>query len=407
MNRITKILPLPFSPFQLSRTERGLMLLSFTLAFCELFNILGFAVFRINNILLVGLMAFVVVVYGFSRGVRINGLYISYFVYLLVNVALTNPPAVFQSWLRLGLFIGLLLCVGPVLQNDTMRQFRMQSFKYVLLLGVPLSVISFVCYYLGINFIWSDFSHDVNVGGVFSGLFQNSMLLGPVSAVSACYCFWAYFNTKAKWWLLLFVLSIGVCMFSSSRSAVYGAAIGCMSIILLSNRGSGKRIKQILVIGIIACATFPLWQGALSGISQKNAANESMGEYGSRTEKFESRIEEFESSPIFGVGFAAINPNGRDAYNPRTGVVEPGSSWLAVLSMTGVIGFMFILTMYVKAFFAAKRCTSKYGSLFVGLIVYLTFHEMFEGYMMAAGSTLCFISWLIIGVASDLKYVDA
>ena len=406
MRGLTRIFPLPLSPFQLSKADKGLMLLSFTLAFCELFNILGFSTFKINNVLMACLMAVSSLIYGLFRGARFNGLYILYFVYLFINVALTNPPAVFQSWLRLGLFVVLLLCVAPVLQNKAMRKFRMQCFKYVMLLGVPLSVISFACYFLGINFIWSDFSHDVTVGGVFSGLFQNSMLLGPVSAVSSCYSFWAYYNTKSKWWIVLFVLCIGVCMFSSSRSAVYGAAVGCMSIMLFANRGTGKRIRQMLVVGIVACATFPLWQGALTGINQKNAANELMGEYGSRTEKFEARIEEFGSSPVFGVGFAAINPHGRDAYNPRTGVVEPGSSWLAVLSMTGVLGFMFMLAIYVNAFFAAKRCASEYGAPFAGLIAYLAFHELFEGYMLAAGSALCFISWLIIGVASDLKYAE-
>ncbi len=41
--------------------------------------------------------------------------------------------------------------------------------------------------------------------------------------------------------------------------------------------------------------------------------------------------------------------------------------------MTGVLGFMFMLAIYVNAFFAAKRCASEYGALFAGLIAYLAF----------------------------------
>lgn len=404
MNLLKEILQTPSSPFRLSQKKKGLTLLCFALVFCEIFNILGFAPFRINNILLLALMSLIVITYGILKNPRINILYISYFTYLFINITLTNPPTVFKSWLRLGLFIGLLFCIAPVIENNTMRQFRMQCFKYVMVLAVPLSAISFFCYFLGINFIRSSFSHEITLAGTFSGLFQNSMLLGPISGISSCYSFWSYLNSKNKWWLSLFILCAGACMFSSSRSAVFGAAIGCMSIIIFSNHNSSKRIRQILAIGIVACASFPIWQGALSGIAQKNEANKSLGAYGSRTEKFEARIDEFKSSPLIGVGFASINPNGNDVYDHRTGVVEPGSSWLAVLSMTGLIGLAFIIPMYINAFYSSRKNKSRYGALLAGLIIYLTFHELFEGYMMAAGSTLCFISWLIIGVSSDLRY---
>ncbi len=79
MRGLTRIFPLPLSPFQLSKADKGLMLLSFTLAFCELFNILGFSTFKINNVLMAGLMAVSSLIYGLFRGARFNGLYILYF----------------------------------------------------------------------------------------------------------------------------------------------------------------------------------------------------------------------------------------------------------------------------------------------------------------------------------------
>ena len=98
----------------------------------------------------------------------------------------------------------------------------------------------------------------------FFGLFQNSMLLGPVSAVSSCYSFWAYYNTKSKWWIVLFCFVYwGLYVFVVSfcciwcRGRMYEHNAICQS----RNR---KKIRQMLVVGIVACATFPLWQGALT-----------------------------------------------------------------------------------------------------------------------------------------------
>ncbi len=50
---------------------------------------------------------------------------------------------------------------------------------------------------------------------------------------------------------------------------------------------------------------------------------------------------EFESSPLIGVGFDAIDLNLSSAsggYDKDSGMVESGSSWLIILSMTGLIG---------------------------------------------------------------------
>lgn len=395
---------LPTSFFRKQRT-RKLEILSASLVICEIINILGFLEFNVDTIILLGLMTLSFVIFGLFKSLTANKLYLIYFVYLLINIILTHPPIVFKSWLRLGLFIGLLLCVAPVFQNNDMRIFRIQCFNYLIIFCIPLSVISFFCYFLGINFAQYTFSRDISIAGAFSGLFKNSMLLGPISAISACYCFWSLLNTKNKYWVFLFIPCIGACLFSASRSAVYGCMLGCISMLLYSGKTT-KIIKQLLILSIITCITFPLWEGALSGINQKNSANESLGQYGSRTEKFEARIEEFESSPLLGIGFASINPNGRDTYDATTGVVEPGSSWLGVLSMTGIIGFIFVITMYINAFTSIRKCKSTNANLFLGLMIFLTFHEIFEGYLLAAGSTLCFISWLILGITTDLKYFN-
>lgn len=404
MKLTDNLFPSISAPVPDAASDKKLACWAFFLIVLELFRIVGFISIDINHIILLGMMLVPVIMSLSSSNTSVNSLYIIYFLYLVINIGITQPPAIFQSWSRLGLFIGLLMCMSPIIENQYIRFFRFYCFKYLMILIVPLAIFSFVGYFLGINYIKSAFTHEITMAGAFAGLFKTSMVLGPISAISTCYAVWVFLKTKKILWLFIAIMCMAGTLLSASRAAVFGGVIGCCVTIYYGNKTRAKSIKQLLSVIILACVTFPIWESTTSGISQKNMANKSMGEYGSRTEKFEARLSEFESSPIFGVGFASIDINGKDVYDPRSGVVEPGSSWLGVLSMTGVVGLVFMLLIYFKAFRSAVNSDSNYGSLLAGLLSYSAFHELFEGYLLAAGSVLCLIAWLIIGVATDLKY---
>jgi len=391
-------------PYALDNTYGNVGRWGLIIATLETVAMLGIVNFRLPNPAMMMLLLGLTYVFGVMRNPRYNPLNIWFIVYLAINVNVTNPPSVFQSWARLALFISLIMCVGPVVKCVQMYVLRFNILRWILIFACLLSSASLVCFFMGVNFTNNLYTTNVMVVGAFGGLFSHSMILGPVSAMASCYCFWAYLTTKQKLWFVLMVCCLGSAMFSASRSAVYGAALGCLSQIVLGHRLKVRRFRFLLILGMLACISFPLWQGALDGINYKNEVGKSMGEYGSRTDKFEARFDEIEKSPIFGVGFASIDPNGKDVYDTRTGIVEPGSSWLAVTSMTGLIGLAFVLAMYWKAYRTARVSNSEYGTLLVGLLAYCAFHEIFEGYLLAAGSPLCFIAWLIVGVASDLSY---
>ena len=160
---------------------------------------------------------------------------------------------------------------------------------------------------------------------------------------------------------------------------------------------------------VIAMLTFPLWEGAAEGIINKQEANNQIeGNYGSRSGKWEARMAEFASSPVFGVGFSAQDPNGNDAYDKVTGTIEPGSSWLCILSMTGVIGLILILGILFSPFIYLRDHPTPYNTLLFGLFVFFCVAFIAEGYIFAGGSSLCFIVWLIFGCASDAseEYFD-
>jgi len=113
---------------------------------------------------------------------------------------------------------------------------------------------------------------------------------------------------------------------------------------------------------------------------------------------------EFASSPIIGIGFQTVSLTGSDSPN-RRGNIEPGSSWLAVLSMTGIVGLCFVLIIFYRAWHVSKYVNNNNTILFQGLLLFMSIHMLVEGYIYAGGSFLCMLLWLIIGVSVDNRYI--
>ena len=151
--------------------------------------------------------------------------------------------------------------------------------------------------------------------------------------------------------------------------------------------------------------SYPLYSDFAQGVITKQQANEaSGGTFSSRDVKWKNRIAEFEKSPLCGIGFASISLDTEEGgMTNRTGVVEPGSSWLAVLSMTGILGAIPIALLLIGTLFRLLkkiRIQANYNLviLFVLLFVCIV-HQFFEGYALAGGSYLCFFFWLLLGAA--------
>lgn len=377
------------------------------LAILESVRMVGFISLEPNYIILLGLMLIPVAQSLFGTKTVINPTYILFCIYLCFNIVITDPPPVFNTGQRLLLFIVLLSSVSSMISSEVQRYFRLRCFYIFISIMSALSAASCICYFLGINFFRSFYGlTDYTVhAGLFGGLFAQSMFLGPMAGISVCFLIWNYLITKRKTFIIFAVLSGGAMLFSASRSAVLSTICACIILIILFYKKKGNALKFLTGAALLMTVTFPLWESSLSGISEKNDNNEKLGKYGSRTEKFEARLAEFGSNPVFGVGFASVDPNGKDIYNTVKGTIEPGSSWLSTLSMTGIIGSIFVAYFVINAFKNAKRSTAVSASLMASLVVWFALHMIFEGYIFAAGGPMCFITWLILGTASDLKYL--
>ena len=165
----------------------------------------------------------------------------------------------------------------------------------------------------------------------------------------------------------------------------------------------GKFMRTLMLILVVGGVTYPLWMNNLSYVISKNNGQTTEISYNSREYKWDNRIAEFKESPMFGVGFAAVSTEADGEYDATSGVVEPGSSWLAIFSMTGLVGAIIVIGIILSAFIGIWRSKTPIAPLICGLLSFFFINMIAEGFIFSGGSFLCLMFWLYIGCANDMK----
>mgnify|MGYP001637670192 CR=1 FL=1 len=349
--------------------------------------------------------------YLLSNGIQINGRFMALYIVLILNVLILPIDPIFNSKMRLLLFTVVTMVVSSAVTTPTAVTFRYLLFKDIILLCSVLVPASFLCRFVGLNFVRAsvfDLSVDqqIETVGLFGGLFSSSMVLGLIAAPVAITFFFAYqsFGQK-KIYILLFITSTVACFFSASRAALLSLVVP-IAFALISNKGregAQKSTRNILIISLLAI--IPFADTVVSGVVQKQKNNVEMGStFGSRDDKLTCRWAEFTSSPILGVGFASVDPNGKDEYG-SDGTIEPGSSHVAVLSMTGLLGSICYLSILIYAYWGLKNEDDTIARYRKTLLIALLLHACWEGYVFSGGGFMCLLYWIVIGQAIDYKYI--
>lgn len=330
-----------------------------------------------------------------------------FIIYLVLNVIICNPPSEFRSMERCILFCMVLLMTLPIGNSHIMQIFKENTLKIILTTCVVIAVASFFCYFLGINYYRREDDVDVALYnefvGWFAGLTYHSMVLGPISALSACYLTWRLLLTEKKWLIVLIVLSFGSMALCASRSAFIAGFLGCLVIYYFNSKIKRKNIlgnfiKVFFVIAVLS----PIWLPYMDRMAQKSIDRNEVSIFESRSGKIASRVEEFKDSPLIGVGFSA--QKNIQFINSSSGSIEPGSSWLAVLSMTGIIGFYFFIRFFLLSY--RKLRINRHipeSTLYLGVLTFFALHFVGEGYVYAGGNFLCVLFWLCIGVSCGIN----
>lgn len=342
-----------------------------------------------------------------DKDIRINSIWVVFLMYIALSILVAQPDPLFQSPMRFGLFATLLVSASSLIDTPRARTFRRQCLNISGVIACIIAIGSFPCYFLGINFFESNYEEGflmdyMEQAGHFAGLTTHSMRLGPLSGFSMVYLF--YYTTvkkqKALWPLI--IMSAGSALFAASRGALIAAIFGFIVVMYFTSSSKGVFNVRILRLMAILVIAFPLWSGALDGVIRKQETRSQQGgTFDSRTGKVEARIAEFKSSPIYGIGFASVDPNGNDGFNPRTGQIEPGSSWLAVLAQTGIIGFILCVIIFMRSYKYCRDAIDPYRACLLGLLVFYSIHMLIEGYAFAGGNPTTFMLWLVVGNCYD------
>ena len=282
--------------------------------------------------------------------------------YLPINIIVTQPDGVFNSWMRLELFAIVFVFASPLFKSQTIAIYRKKILLGVLTISVVLGIGSFLCYFVGINYMSNQATGEAILdfqgsAGGFGGLFVQSIIFGMVSGLGALYVFYRSSNqpTKTKkWYYVTVVVLIMATLISASRSALLASVMGMLVMLYQMNKKQGKFLRIIMGIVLLLMITYPLWDGFASGMKQKTEAGAELGAYGSRTEKWMARISEIS-----------------------------------------------------KPYKYLKRHPSPYNALLLGLLAFVCMHMISEGYIFAGGSPLCFIAWLIFGCCNDANALKA
>lgn len=332
-----------------------------------------------------------------GKNIKFNFLMLWLLLAGLLSIVFNDIPSFFQPYQRFIAFILVLGLIGPLMSNTALHTYRIKLFNIFNQGILILVTLSFFGIAAGLPIM-------IGRGG-FTGFFSHSMVLGPMAAVAMLVAIHSAYTTdkKKKRWLFLglaalaFVTSVA----AGSRSALLAGVAGGLFYYYKLNRGKITRFfRVIIVIVAIGIFSFPLWEHYTERIIGKMAYAEQQGDaLVTRAALWEMRIQEFRSSPIIGVGFASVDTNISTKFDATEGRVEPGSSWLAVLSMTGLLGFIPLLLLTLKYIrFLFKEKNNRIQAAFLGSMLFLFIvHMMAEGYVLSAGSGLFFYFWLTMG----------
>lgn len=327
-----------------------------------------------------------------------------------LSILLNDVPSLFSPYLRLGMFMLVLGIISPLINSYSLFAFRKIIFVYFNYIIIILSALSFLGLVTG---VYVGLTERAGVERPdFTGLFNHSMTLGPMSGVAIITCLYKIYSVKGTKTKLFFIVCALLCFMAAvsagSRAAILGTIGGGFFLLYKVNQGRlNKHIKTIFAIVAMLLLTFPIWQERTAFLMSKvNRLENSETTFDSRTEKWIYRWREFQTSPVIGIGFASVDPKGGDQYDVESGTIEPGSSWLAILSMTGILGFIPFLLIFIKDFWFLyqDKLNKLYSGYLGGLLTLFALHLVAEGYVFASGAIQFFSFWLLLGIIEAFKY---
>ncbi len=307
--------------------------------------------------------------------------------------------------MRIPIFIVIFLStlILNSYQYYLLKRKILRCFMWGFALTVPLN---YYAHLVGINYqlySWIHIGEKFTLD--FSGFTVHPMWLSAACGIATIFFVYQMVNIYDKkglaWSLLMLPLiyaSVMVTVWGASRSAL-GISIGtALLLVYVTNKNISKTFGIVVLISIMGVIALPRFVEGSERMQNKKEVKSITDN--SRGALWTARIDEFVSSPLWGIGFSTTGIG----EEKKVGRAETGSGWLTVLSQTGLIGFILILLIVKQAILPLRYLReNKEIALFYALFIYMSLHTMFEAYLFQGGWYLCFLYWLIVGVLDDYK----
>lgn len=353
--------------------------------------------------------------YALKGGIVFNKFLILFIVTAALGLVVKEPESYFKSWERFCGFILNIALLSPLISSPASDRVKMRMFSYTFYGLKTIMFASFVAYFLGINL--AD-KNSIDTYWAFSGITNQSMVLAPISAMCLIQGVWTLVTQKPKRFYKLFMILQCLCslwciIVAGSRGALFGS-IASISIIFF-RYGSYKKISRFVLIFMIGVFFIPesIINKAFYTINRKqeNHAITASEIFSTREDKWKARTAEFVENPLFGCGFASQTHFTSDDviwYIQETGGLEPGSSWLCILAMTGLLGFLTLGGAIIKAsidvWTASKNNVD--AIFFLALWLLYLFNGMMEGWIYYSGGFVFYLWWLLFGTMAACSKHD-
>ncbi len=295
-----------------------------------------------------------------------------------------------SRWVGLAL---LMLALGPVVLNPVAIEIRSAAWRLVVNGFTALTAIFVVWYVL----------HLPCPGGrsPFAGFMNQSMMLGPIAGLGVVIAAARAIHGRSWWWWLLAVLGLVPLLASGSRVATLSTgAAGCYLLIRRKPMLGGL----MALLFLLAVGYFVTRGDNATESDSVGGALARKGIENTRADLWQARIEEFKSSPVFGIGVAMGTGSGSAIEANGSIRVEPGSSYLAILAMTGALGtvaFFSAMGLLLYGFITVQSKTPLDKDILSAAGIFLAVHGVAEGWILGFGSPLCFLFWLWLGNFGD------
>lgn len=385
------------------KTKLYIKLLALIIALTVLINISSLEIQLGNSYYFLLLASFLIAVIPLKKP-KINYIMVWLIAAAFISIVVNDIPYFFRPFERLLAFVILIALIGPLIFTKKLNELRWQIFKTLNWLIIVLVILSFIGFVLDSNLVY------LGRGG-FTGFFNHSMMLGPMSGISVLTCTYLATSSPSKKLSLIYYfmafISLITCIAAGSRAAIIASFLGLIFYFYILYRNSFKNfIKTLAAISFIIIITFPIWENSTENVLDKIKYSQKKGNLSvTRQSIWKIRFNEINASPYFGIGYANDSTQSVDDLYKGGGQVEPGSSWLVVLAMTGILGFIPFIYILGNSFHLIVKGKSSlfflpyFGALFMFFVV----HMIAEGYVLSAGSGLFFYFWSLLGVINIIK----